>query len=117
MSKALKDKALKDKALTGYAIRNLTMETVVNCFFACVDECLCLSFQTCSEAECQLLSSTRFQTTLDIKKGCIYYDMFSTTSQKVRNSDKYTSHGNSINDAAIFFEMDSLCSRSMNTNI
>ena len=90
-------KALKDKALTGYAFRNLTMKTVVDCFFACVDECLCLSFQTCREAECQLLSSTHFQSKLDVKKGCIYYDMFPT-----RNSDKYAGHGNSKNDGAIF---------------
>ena len=94
-------KALNDKALTGYAYINLTMKTVVDCFRACVDECLCLSFQRCSEAECQLLSSTRFQSTLDVKIGCIYYDMFPAPSQKVRSSDKYRGHGKLINDGAI----------------
>ena len=77
--------ALKDKALTGFAFHNFTMKTMADCFLACFNECLCMSFQMYNETECQLLSSNRFQSTLKPKIGFTYYDMLPETSQKVRN--------------------------------
>ena len=78
------NKALKNKALTNFAFRNLTMKTVVESFFACLEDCLCLSFQMCNETECQLLSSTQFQSPLDIMMECTYYDMRPSATQQVR---------------------------------
>ena len=78
------NKALKNKAMTNFAFRNLTMKTVVECFLACLDDCLCRSFQMCNETECQLLSSNQFQSTLVIMTECTYYDMHPTASQQVR---------------------------------
>ena len=75
------DKALKNKALTDFAFRNLTMKTVIECFFACLEDCLCLSFQMCNETECQLSSSNQFQSTLVTMTECTYYDMHPTASQ------------------------------------
>jgi Flp pilus assembly protein protease CpaA len=37
--------AFKDKALTGFAFQNFTMKTMADCFLACFNECLCMSFQ------------------------------------------------------------------------
>ncbi len=84
------DAALQDTALTGFAFRNLTMKTVMECFLACFEDCLCLSFQMCKRTECQLLSSSQIQSTLDTMPGCTYYDMLPTTSEKVRNSKPVT---------------------------
>ena len=79
------NKALKNKAITNFAFRNLSMKTIVECFFACLDDCLCLSFQMCNETECQLLSSNQFQSTLVTMTECTYYDMHPTGSKQVRN--------------------------------
>jgi hypothetical protein len=76
------NKALEGKALTGSAFRNLTM---VDCFLACFEDCLCISFQMCNETDCQLLSSSQFQPTLDTIMGCTYYDMVPSSSKQVRN--------------------------------
>ena len=75
------NKALKNKALTDFAFRNLTMKTVIECFLACLEDCLCLSFQMCNETECQLLSSNQFQSTLVTMTECTYYDMHPTATQ------------------------------------
>ena len=80
------NKAMEGKALTGSAFRNLTMKTVVDCFLACLKDCLCISFQMCNETECQLLSSSQFQSTLDNIIECTYYDMFPSSAKQVRNS-------------------------------
>jgi hypothetical protein len=79
------NKALEGKALTDFAFRNLTMKTVLDCFLACFEDCLCISFQMCNETECQLLSSSQFQSTLDTIMGCTYYDMVPSSSKQVRN--------------------------------
>ena len=84
------DTALQDRALTGFAFRNLTMTTVMECFLACFEDCLCLSFQMCNRTECHLLSSSQIQSTLDTMPGCTYYDMLPTTSEKVRNPSPVT---------------------------
>ena len=78
------NKALKNKAMTNFAFRNLTVKTVIECFFACLEDCLCLSFQMCNETECQLLSSNQFQSALLTMTECTYYDMHLTASQQVR---------------------------------
>ena len=44
--------AIEGAVLTGHAFQNLTMKTVVECFLACFENCLCLSFQICHETEC-----------------------------------------------------------------
>ena len=75
------NKALKNKAMTDFAFRNLTMKTVMECFLACLEDCLCLSFQMCNETECKLLSSNQFQSTLVTMTECTYYDMHPTASQ------------------------------------
>ncbi|CAB3986032.1 small RNA degrading nuclease 5-like isoform X2 [Paramuricea clavata] len=75
------NKALEGKALTGSAFRNLTMKTMMHCFLACLKDCLCISFQMCNETECQLLSSSQFQSTLDTIKGCTYYNMVPPSKQ------------------------------------
>ena len=79
------NKPLKSKALTNFAFRKFTMKTIVECFFACLEDCLCLSFQMCNKTECHLLSSSQFQSTLVTMTECNYYDMNPTASQKVRN--------------------------------
>ena len=79
------NKALKNKAMTNFTFRNFSMETVIECFFACLEDCLCLSFQMCNETECHLLSSNQYLSTLVTKMECTYYDMRPTASQQVRN--------------------------------
>ena len=79
------NKALEGKALTGSVFRNLTMKTMVDCFLDCLKDCLCISFQMCNETECQLLSSSQFQSTMDTIIGCTYYDMVPSSSKQVRN--------------------------------
>ena len=79
------NKALKNKAITNFNFRNFSMETVIECFNACLEDCLCLSFQTCNETECHLLSSNQHLSTLVTKMECTYYDMRPTASQQVRN--------------------------------
>ncbi|CAB4033556.1 Versican core [Paramuricea clavata] len=71
------NKALNNKVLSGHAFRNLTMKSIVECFFACLEDCLCMSFQMCENTECQLLSSNQFRSpsTLLAVMGCSYYDM------------------------------------------
>ena len=71
------DKALSNKVLSGHAFRNLTMKSIVECFIACLEDCLCMSFQTCQNTECQLLSSNQFQSpsALVTMMGCSYFDM------------------------------------------
>ena len=76
--------ALEDRVLTGHAFQNLTMKTVMECFLACFENCLCLSFQICHEKECQLLSSNQFLSKLNILIGCTYYDMTPVPSKQVR---------------------------------
>ena len=79
------NKALKNKAVTNnFAFRNLTTKTVVECFLACLDDCLCRSFQMCNDTDCQLLSSNQFQSTLVTMTECTYYDMHPTASQQMR---------------------------------
>ena len=75
--------ALEGRVLTGHAFQNLTMKTVMECFLACFENCLCLSFQMCHEKECQLLSSNQFQSKLDTLIDCTYYDMTPPASKQV----------------------------------
>ena len=76
--------ALEGRVLTGHAFQNLTMKTVMECFLACIENCLCLSFQIFHETECQLLSSNQFLSKLNVLIGCTYYDMTPTASKQVR---------------------------------
>ena len=78
------NKALKNKALSNFAFRNFTLKTIFECLFACLEDCLCLSFQMCNETECHLLSSNQYQSTLVTMTECTYYDMNPTASH-VRN--------------------------------
>ena len=79
------NKALESKGMINFAYRNFTMKTVIQCFFACLEDCLCLSFQVCNETQCHLLSSNQFQSTLVTMTECTYYDMRPAASQEVRN--------------------------------
>ena len=77
------NKALEQKAMTNFAFRKFTVKTVVECFLACVKDCLCLSFQMCNKTECHLLSSNQLQSALVTKIECTYYDMHPIASKQV----------------------------------
>ena len=82
-----KEKALKDSVLYGHAFRNETVKRVVECFFSCLEGCLCMAFQIYNTTVCQLLSSNRFQTpsALSSLPLSIYYDMLPTQLHQVKS--------------------------------
>ena len=64
--------------LHGHEFQSLNVNGVGDCFLACIEDCLCLSFQIHHNTVCQLLSTSRAITPLALVEypGCLYYDIY-----------------------------------------
>jgi hypothetical protein len=80
------EKGITNKSLTGYAFHNFTVASIVDCFIACVKDCLCRSFQLYKNTQCQLLASNQYQSPAAFvdMTGYVYYDMVPPTLKQVK---------------------------------
>ena len=67
---------LHHHCLRGHEVRSFTVSEAVECFLACLEDCLCMAFQMVEKNVCELLSSTREMTPSSLVKrpNCFYYD-------------------------------------------
>ena len=70
------DQAREDYGLADNEVfLNLTQTPRVHCFYRCLMDCRCSAFQMFKDTDCQLLSSSRAEVTLQRMPGYTYYDI------------------------------------------
>ena len=77
-----------NKMLYGHSLVNISGLTMENCLERCLQNCLCLSFQMCADAnECQLCSSNKYLNSHAMQKrnGCTSYNFRDRGGEKVLN--------------------------------
>ena len=80
--------AYNDQCLDGYEVRSLSMSEAVDCFLACIEDCLCLAFQIHGNI-CELLSTTKLMTpsALFAIPSCSNYDVVVRIGQSLLVND------------------------------